>query len=194
MPMSLDREKEKPKEKDSQLETASHSHFFPPPSLSNDVIKTRIWERLKKGESKELATDLASYRLTPERVSDFFSKEGPSLLRRALNSTSDNKPLKFLIERFPKEVLKILTDNDYAIFRAFLRVRVALEQEEGDNEEEASKDQVGKFEALLSIDGAVAIFSIFMKKNEGDKTILSENILGNFNSVLARHRSVGKSK
>lgn len=129
------------------------------------------------------------YGLKSSAISQFFLKEGSTLLRWALTTATSDKPLNFLIEVVPTETLqKILSDKDFSVLKSFLYLQVGLQGQSGYFTKEMEAIIIKKFEALLRIDSSAIIGFMYDPENN-DNYLQTQKIKENFETALATIKS-----
>jgi hypothetical protein len=170
------------KEKELNLRAASAAFFLPKLKLAD--IKKNISMYFNKGEYKQLRNYLRACRLTKGQFAYFFLQEGHDILKWSLVNAVSDEPLKFLIETVPAPaLLVVLSKNEYAIFKSFLRTQVGLE-DLGWYDHEVEKIQTSKFKALLGLNKEAV--TAFMEETAvvTDIALYSEHIRTNFAAAL----------
>jgi hypothetical protein len=170
--------------KDKELSLGAISAAFFPPKLKLADIKKNIFMHFKKDEYRELRNYLYACRLTKGQFAYFFLQEGHDILRWSLVNAVSDEPLKFLIETVPVPALLIvLSKNEYAVFKSFLRTQVGLEDLDW-YDHEVEKIQISKFKALLGLNKEAV--TTFMEETAvvTDIALYSEHIRANFAVAL----------
>jgi hypothetical protein len=146
-------------------------------------LKKRVLHRLSKGEYEQLKSDLQSYELVGERLSQFFLQEGEEILKWSLIKAINAKPLNFLVESIPKiTLLTVLSQKGFKILKSFLRAQVKLERL-GWYDQEIEEVQVAKFKVLLAVNNK--LITLFMEKVPGTyKKLYTETLMANFAAAL----------
>ena len=154
-------------------------------------IRKRVLQRFNEDAYAQLKQDIQSYGLTTDGVGKFFLKEGRFLLRWALIDATSNKPLKFFKEEVPTQALqKVLSQDDFSVFKSFLLVQAGLEKMGWYNKVKEER-QIEKFKALLAIDSEG--ITNFVEKNTTNKNIVSDRIKENFDNVLKQFKEENSS-
>ncbi|MBP9771197.1 hypothetical protein KBC97_03470 [Candidatus Gracilibacteria bacterium] len=134
--------------------------FTPLKKMRASAVRNSISQCLADGQYEQLEKILAQYKKDGFSMENFFFKEGDTLLNLVMIGIADARPLKFLAENAPLDILreKLLADNQH-ILNQFLLAECGFEKLKMINETHR-KNRVEKIKCLLNLDSR-AVYDFF---------------------------------
>lgn len=158
--------------------------FYTPKKLKFSDIKKIILQHFLNRQYTQLKQFLSSHGfLATDRIREFFSKHGATLLGWTLVESSDSQSLELLVDIVPKETLQTtIKQNNCEVLKPFLYAQAAFENTNRNTP--AFRDlQVKKFKLLLGIDRDSIVE--FMQRNVVNKYMLTDKVKNNFKKALS---------